>query len=70
MVGVNKRYLIMGGACAAMVVHLCGCNSSDDDVPPDLAFDPQDTFRLDTFGDEAFWTDVLRYNEVVATISP
>ena len=28
-------------------------------------YDPQDTFRFDTFGDEVFWTDTLRMNEVV-----
>src|SRR5262245_24867850 len=27
-------------------------------------------FRFDTFGDEQFWTDVLRMHEVVATVSP
>jgi len=53
------------------------CDSNDDNVsletpiePTDLEFDPQSTFRFDTFGDEAFWTDVLNYNEVVATIAP
>lgn len=50
-------------------------NSSDTHSPANVdndnpVFDPQATFRFDTFGDEAFWTDVLRYNEVVATISP
>lgn len=32
--------------------------------------DPQATFRYDTYGDEALWTDVLRFNEGVVTISP
>jgi mono/diheme cytochrome c family protein len=32
--------------------------------------DGQAIFRFDTFGDEQLWTDVLRMNEVVATVSP
>ena len=27
-------------------------------------------FRFDTFGDEQFWTDVLRLHEAIATVSP
>ncbi len=38
--------------------------------PPEPPIDGQATFRFDTYGDEAFWTDVLRFNEVVTTISP
>jgi hypothetical protein len=30
----------------------------------------QAIFRYDTFGDEQLWTDVLRMNEVVSTVSP
>lgn len=44
-----------------------GCNSSNDPTP---LYDPQATFRYETFGDEAFWTDVLKWNEVVTTVSP
>jgi mono/diheme cytochrome c family protein len=32
--------------------------------------DGQAIFRYDTFGDEQFWTDVLRMHEVVATVAP
>ncbi|MEX2495374.1 MAG: hypothetical protein WD448_04755 [Woeseia sp.] len=38
--------------------------------PPPESFDPQETFRYDTYGDEALWTDILRFHEVVETISP
>jgi hypothetical protein len=30
----------------------------------------QAIFRYDTFGDEQFWTDVLRMHEVIATVAP
>jgi mono/diheme cytochrome c family protein len=30
----------------------------------------REIFRFDTFGDEAFWTGVLRLNEPLATVSP
>jgi mono/diheme cytochrome c family protein len=54
-----------------LLAALTGCNSSSDSKD-NLAtqFDPQTVFRYDTFGDEAFWTDVLKWNEVVTTISP
>jgi mono/diheme cytochrome c family protein len=32
--------------------------------------DGQAIFRFDTFGDEQLWTDVLRMNEVIATVPP
>ena len=35
------------------------------------SFDPQQTFRYDTFGDEVFWTDTLRMHEVIpAAVDP
>src|SRR5215468_4737869 len=30
----------------------------------------QQIFRFDTFGDEQFWTNVLRMQEAVATVDP
>src|SRR5262245_7756488 len=30
----------------------------------------QEIFRFDTFGDEQFWTDTLRLNEALETVSP
>ncbi len=44
-----------------------------DPVVQDAAAMVQDgrrIFRFDTFGDEAFWTDVLRLNEPLAGVSP
>ena len=32
--------------------------------------DGQAIFRFDTFGDEQFWTDVLRMHEVVPSVTP
>jgi len=32
--------------------------------------DGQTIFRFDTFGDEQFWTDVLRMHEVIPTVDP
>jgi hypothetical protein len=62
----------------ALLVAALTVGCSDDDViaitpdpePPPQTFDPQETFRYDTYGDEALWTDILRFHEVVATISP
>lgn len=51
-----------------------GCFDGDGStaaIAPDAPqFDPQATFRFDTYGDEALWTDVLRFNEVIMTVSP
>jgi hypothetical protein len=35
-----------------------------------MLVDGRETFRYDTFGDEAFWGDTLRLHEAVATLSP
>ena len=36
----------------------------------DLRREGQKIFRHDTFGDEQFWTDVLRMHEVISTVDP
>ena len=58
----------------ALTLSLTACSDSDlaarVPAPPEESFDPQTTFRHDTFGDEALWTDILRFHEVVETISP
>jgi hypothetical protein len=51
-----------------------GSESGGDDPPPiesPCAIDDgRCIFRHDTFGDEALWTDVLRLNELMETVSP
>jgi mono/diheme cytochrome c family protein len=37
---------------------------------PGKPLDGQAVFRFDTFGDEQLWTNVLRMNEAIATVSP
>src|SRR5512138_3465935 len=37
---------------------------------PTQKLDGQAIFRYDTFGDEQLWTDVLRMQEPIATVSP
>jgi mono/diheme cytochrome c family protein len=61
---------IARGCALASLAALAACSSSSS--PPDLTQDPavvdegKRIFRFDTFGDETFWTDTLRMNEVVA----
>src|SRR5688572_2348608 len=53
-------------------------DTSAPDTPPDPAMasatrmiaEGRQTFRYDTFGDEAFWGDTLRLHGAVATLSP
>lgn len=53
------------------LIILSGCSNDDNAVTEATTeFAPQATFRFDTFGDEALWTDVLRWNEVITTIDP
>ncbi|MBN4063725.1 hypothetical protein JYT79_02980 [Cardiobacterium sp. AH-315-I02] len=54
-----------------LLLLLTGCSSNNTaDTNTNTAFDPKATFRFDTFGDEALWTDVLKWNEVITTINP
>lgn len=40
-------------------------------LDPQLVQQGQQVFRFETFGDESFWTDVLKMNEVIETsVSP
>jgi cytochrome c5 len=60
---------------AALAVAGCGGSSHKDaalssaDAPPDpvLVAQGKEIFRSDTFGDEAFWTDTLHMNDVIAS---
>jgi hypothetical protein len=49
----------------ALFAPACG-DSRDGGENPALLAQGKQTFRHDTFGDEAFWTDTLRMNEVMA----
>lgn len=51
------------GAVAAVVV-ACGGGGNNDLA---LQLDGKQIFRFDTFGDEAFWTDKLKMNQVIAS---
>jgi len=51
--------------------HRGGCrNHGHDDQEACALNDGQCIFRYDTFGDEQLWTDVLRLQELVQTLSP
>lgn len=66
------------GAAAAGALALAGCSDGTDiigldqtDENAELVEQGKEIFRYDTFGDEVFWTDVLRMNEVIeAAVSP
>lgn len=54
---------------AAAVVTACGGGSDDNNEA--LVAEGQQIFRSDTFGDEIFWTDKLKMNEVISSaVSP
>ena len=77
----SREWLTAAGATAAIAAAaLTGaCGGDDDRVHDDgsaaeqaaLVAQGKQTFRFDTFGDEAQWTDTLRMHEVISTaVSP
>jgi len=79
-IGRNVRSRIIGAATLALVAMavasiLVGCSkkqptsealtAAPDETSPAVIADGQRIFRFDTFGDEQFWSDTLRMNEVV-----
>jgi hypothetical protein len=60
------------GAAAALFVLVLALSLSAVPVPvgaqPQL--DGQEIFRFDTFGDEQLWTDALRLQEALETVTP
>jgi len=69
-----KRVVVFWGSVLGLVAAASGCGGSDSSKTPTLnatlAAQGQDIFRNDTFGDETFWTDTLRMNEVIPTVPP
>ena len=70
----HLKYSLAISILATLAV--AGCSNSNNDAaiisvdaPPDpvLAQQGKDIFRTDTFGDEAFWTDTLHLNQVIAS---
>lgn len=57
-----RKVLLRLAAFAGVIVLVAACSEALLDV-----HDPQATFRFDTFGDEAFWTDTLHMDEVIAS---
>jgi mono/diheme cytochrome c family protein len=75
----NRVAMIKVGVLGLAIAGLsaCGANNNDDSAANDaaqanaaLVAQGKQTFRFDTFGDEAKWTDALRMNEVVSTVTP
>jgi mono/diheme cytochrome c family protein len=77
---MSERFLSPWSLCASLAVAAAGmaaCAGGGGDALVVQALDPQlvasgqQVFRHDTFGDEAFWTDTLHMNEVIAqAVSP
>ena len=60
---------LIGGAAIAFVLTLT-CMSVSAPAQGQRSQDGQAIFRFDTFGDEQLWTDVLRMNDAIETVSP
>lgn len=65
--------IICAMASSAAIVTACGGSSGDTTTPDQatLVSQGKQIFRFDTFGDEIFWTDTLKMNEVIsAAVDP
>ena len=65
----QSMYLSAVPFVAALAVASCGGTTHNDDAASAnaaLVAQGKDIFRSDTFGDEAFWTDTLHMNDVIA----
>ncbi|HET8744911.1 MAG TPA: hypothetical protein VFM98_04870 [Ramlibacter sp.] len=68
---IPRLTLLAVAAGAALSLASCGGgDDDDDDLDPALVSQGQQIFRSETFGDETFFTDVLRLHEPVATVDP
>jgi mono/diheme cytochrome c family protein len=66
----QSKYLLAVAFVAALAVASCGGTTHNDDAASAnaaLVAQGKDIFRSDTFGDEAFWTDTLHMNDVIAS---
>jgi hypothetical protein len=73
----NRVALIRVGVLGLAIAGLSACGGNNDSAASDsvqtnedLVAQGKQTFRFDTFGDEAKWTDALRMNEVVSAVDP
>ena len=70
-VGSFSMWCAAAATCASLLTVATkaprAANSPDEVTSPRAG---QEIFRYDTFGDEQLWTDVLRLNEPLATVSP
>jgi mono/diheme cytochrome c family protein len=58
-------------AVAAIALFTAACSSDSSTTPSPATLEAgKQIFRFDTFGDETFWTDTLRLDEVVQTVPP
>jgi hypothetical protein len=66
----QSKYLSAVPFVAALAVASCGGTTHNDDAAAAtaaLVAQGKEIFRSDTFGDEAFWTDALHMNDVIAS---
>jgi mono/diheme cytochrome c family protein len=66
----GKHGTIFLGCLLAFAAVAAGCDSDAKAPAVDstLAAQGKDIFRMDTFGDETFWTDTLMMNQVIQTV--
>ena len=67
VVGLATAFAVFGLAPATRAEQIA---AAQDRERPARHEDGQAIFRFDTFGDEQFWTDVLRMHEVIPTVDP
>ena len=64
---MGRRGAVALLGCLGLLPLACDDDDKGNASDPTLIAEGKETFRNDTFGDEAFWTDTLRMHEVIAT---
>ena len=69
---LRRGWAVVLLACAGAIPAACDDDDDDNNVnDPATIEQGKETFRHDTFGDEAFWTDMLQMHTVISTaVSP
>src|SRR5678810_816726 len=66
-----RRCTIAAFTCLSALPLACGDDNKDNANDPAMIAQGKETFRNDTFGDEALWTDTLQMHTVISTaVSP
>jgi hypothetical protein len=66
---VTITLLFVAGPAGSRVISLLGFDKQIDDNIEQMVIQGRQTFRFDTFGDDAFWGDMLKLHRAIEGLS-